>query len=345
LQLKRLISLPVLGSVLALSAYAFSAQAPGQKSSTPAAKIGDEIITIEEVQQSIQPELTKLDRERFRLTEQKLNQMVGDRLLAAEAKRRGITVDELLKQEVNAKTPKVTDQEIDTFLAQNRGRLPQGDDAELKLKVWEYLRDQKTTQQKSDYIRALGQKAGVAIYLNDPTAVEIDAGKGFVRGEKNAAVSIVEFSDFQCPFCKAATSTMHQIMAQYAGKVRWIFRDFPIASLHPLANGAHEAARCAAEQGKFWEYHDVLFQKSPQLAPDNLKQYARDLKLDADSFDRCLAANKFQAAIAADIEEGQRLGVSGTPAFFINGRLLVGAQPATAFQQVIDSELSKQSSK
>lgn len=345
MQLKRLTPLPVLGSILAFSAYVFAAQATGQKSATPAAKIGDEIITVEEVQQSIQPELTKVDRERFRLIEQKLNQMIGDRLLAAEAKKRGITVDELLKQEVNAKTPKVTDQELDTFMAQNRARLPQGDDAELKLKIWEYLREQKTTQQKSDYIRALGQKAGVAIYLNDPTAVAIDAGKGFIRGEKNAPVSIVEFSDFQCPFCKAATTTMHQIMAQYAGKVRWVFRDFPIASLHPLANRAHEAARCAAEQGKFWEYHDVLFQKSPQLAPDSLKQYARDLKLDGDSFDRCLEAGKYQAAIAADIEEGQRLGVSGTPAFFINGRLLVGAQPATAFQQVIDGELSKQSAK
>jgi protein-disulfide isomerase len=138
---------------------------------------------------------------------------------------------------------------------------------------------------------------------------------------------------------------MHQVMAQYAGKVRWVFRDFPIASIHPLANRAHEAARCAGEQGKFWEYHDVLFQKSPQLAPENLKQYARDLKMDGDSFDRCLEANKYQTAIAADIEEGQRLGVSGTPAFFINGRLLVGAQPATAFQQVIDSELAKQASK
>jgi protein-disulfide isomerase len=345
LQIKRLISLPVLGGLLALSAYIFAAPAPGQKGATPAAKIGDEIITVEEVQQTIQPELTKLDRERFRLLEQKLNQIVGDRLLAAESKRRGITVDELLKQEVNAKTPKVTDQELDAFMAQNRARLPQGDDAELKLKVWEYLREQKTAQQKSEYIRALGQRAGVAIYLIDPTAVQIDARKGFVRGEKDAPVNIVEFSDFQCPFCKAATATMHQIMAQYAGKVRWVFRDFPIATLHPLAHRAHEAARCAAEQGKFWEYHDVLFQKSPQLAPADLKQYARDLKLDGDSFDRCLEAGKYGAAIAADIEEGQRLGVSGTPAFFINGRLLVGAQPATAFQQVIDSELSKQSAK
>jgi protein-disulfide isomerase len=173
--------------------------------------------------------------------------------------------------------------------------------------------------------------------------VQIDAGKGFVRGEKNAAVTIVEFSDFQCPFCKAATATMHQVMAQYAGKVRWVFRDFPIASLHPLANKAHEAARCAAEQGKFWEYHDLLFQRSPQLAPAELKQYARGLKLDGDAFDRCLEAGKYQPAVAADLEEGQRLGVSGTPAFFINGRLLAGAQPATAFQQIIDSELAKKS--
>jgi protein-disulfide isomerase len=345
LPLKRFIWLPLLSSVMLGSAYLFAAQAPAPKSSTPAAKIGDETITVEEVQQSIQPELTKLDRERFRLIEQKLNQMIADRLLAAEAKRRGISVDELLKQEVNAKTAKITDQELDAFMAQNRARLPQGDDAELKLKVWEYLRDQKNAQQKSEYVRALGQRAGVAVYLVDPTAVQIDTDKGFTRGEKSAPVSIVEFSDFQCPFCKAATATMHQIMAQYAGKVRWVFRDFPIANLHPLANKAHEAARCAAEQGKFWEYHDVLFQKSPQLAPAELKKYARELKLDGESFDRCLEAGKHQAAIAADIEDGQRLGVSGTPAFFINGRMLVGAQPAAAFQQVIDSELSKKSAK
>ena len=345
MQVKRLIWPPLLTSVMLGSAYLFAAQAPAPKSSTPAAKIGAETITVEEVQQSIQPELTKLDRERFRLIEQKLNQMIADRLLAAEAKRRGISVDELLKQEVNAKTPKITDQELDAFMAQNRARLPQGDDAELKLKVWEYLRDQKNAQQKSDYVRALGQRAGVTVYLADPTAVQIDTDKGFARGEKSAPVSIVEFSDFQCPFCKAATTTMHQVMAQYAGKVRWVFRDFPIASLHPLANKAHEAARCAAEQGKFWEYHDVLFQKSPQLAPAELQKYARELKLDGESFDRCIEGGKYQAAIAADIEDGQRLGVSGTPAFFINGRMLVGAQPASAFQQVIDSELSKQSAK
>jgi protein-disulfide isomerase len=322
----------------------FAAQPPSPPSSTtPAARIGDEVISLEEVQRSIQGELLKLDRERFRLVEQRLNQIIGDKVLAAEAKRRGISVDELLKQEVNAKTPKVTDQEVDAFMAQNRGRLPQGEDAELKLKIWEFLREQKTAQQKNDYIRMLSERAGVKILLNDPTAVRVDTAKGFARGGKDAPVSIVEFSDFQCPFCKAVTPTLHQIMKQYDGKVRLIFRDFPIPSLHPLAAKAHEAARCAAEQGKFWEYHDVLFERSPRLEQPELKQYARDLKLDGAAFDRCLDSGKTQSAVAADIEEGQRLGVSGTPAFFINGRLLVGNQPPNAFQQLIDNELSKKS--
>jgi len=160
-------------------------------------------------------------------------------------------------------------------------------------------------------------------------------------GDKKARLVIVEFSDFQCPFCKAVIPTLHQLLKQYDGKVRLIFRDFPIPSLHPLAAKAHEAARCAAEQGKFWEYHDVLFERSPRLEQPELKQYARDLKLDGAAFDRCLDSGKTQAAVSADVVEGQRLGVSGTPAFFINGRMLVGNQPPNAFQQLIDSELSK----
>ena len=134
-------------------------------------------------------------------------------------------------------------------------------------------------------------------------------------------------------------------MAQYAGKVRLVFRDFPIPSLHPLAPKAHEAARCAAEQGKFWEYHDLLFERSPLLSPAELKQYARDLKLNGEDFDRCLDSGKHQPAIASDLQEGTKLGASATPTFFINGRMLVGAQPLSAFQKIIDGELAKKSSR
>jgi len=310
---------------------------------TPAAKVGAEVISLEEVQRSLQNELMQLERERHRLLEEKLEQLVAQKLLESEAKRRGISMDELIKQEVSAKTAKVTDAEIDAFIAQNRSRLSQPDNPELRLKVWEHLNGQKVNQQREAYIRTLRAKAGVTVYLEEPAGarVQVDAGKGFVRGAKDAAVTIVEFSDFQCPFCQSATATMHLLMSQYAGKVKWVFRDFPIPNLHPLAPKAHEAARCAAEQGKFWEYHDLLFERSPRLGPADLKQYARELKLIGEDFDKCLDGGKHQTAVASDVEEGSRLGASGTPTFFINGRMLVGAQPIAAFQKIIDGELTK----
>jgi protein-disulfide isomerase len=309
---------------------------------TPAAQVGDEVVSLEEIQEALKNELQNLDRERFRLIDAKLAQMIADKLVAAEAKRRGVTVAELVKQEIDAKTAPVGNDEIEQFIAENRPRLASADEAGLKAKVLTYLREQKIAQRRTEYIRSLRAQAAVKVFLVDPTAVKVDASRGFTRGAENAQVSIVEFSDFQCPFCKAATTTMHHLMDQYAGKVRWVFRDFPIAGVHPLARKAHEAARCAAEQGKFWQYHDLLFARSPQLAPAELKQYARELKLDGEAFDRCIESGKYQSAVADDVQDGERLGINATPAFFINGRLLVGAQPAPVFQQMIDSELAKQ---
>ena len=173
------------------------------------------------------------------------------------------------------------------------------------------------------------------------TRLPVDASKGFVRGNKAAPVTIVEFSDFQCPFCKRATPIVKQVLEHYPGKVKWVFRDFPIASLHPDAPKAAEAARCAAEQGKFWEYHDVLFEKAPQLSIEELKRYAKDLKLDSAAFAKCLDSGKQAAAVKADIEQGDRLGITGTPTFFINGRQLVGAEPLATFEKIIDTELSQ----
>jgi protein-disulfide isomerase len=328
--------------LLALCIGMQSAGAQSPKPTTPAAKVGDEVITLEEVEQALRPQLAKLEEQRHALLDEKLEQLIGDRLLAQEAKKRGVPVDQLLKSEVYAKAPEVTDADVSAFMTQNRARLPQGDEAELKLKVWDYLRNQKVSERRQAFIQSLRAQNAVAVYLQPPAAarVPVSADKGFVRGAKDAPVTIVEFSDFQCPFCKNATATVKQVVEKYQGKVKWVFRDFPIPSLHPAAPKAHEAARCAAEQGKFWEYHDLLFEKSPRQAPDELKQYAKDLKLDADAFGQCLDSGKHQAEINRDMNEGAQLGITGTPTFFINGRQLVGAQPATTFQRIIDSELA-----
>jgi protein-disulfide isomerase len=317
------------------------------KTTTPVAKVGDEVISLEELERAVRPQLAKLEEQRYTLLDDKLDQLIGERLLAQEAKRLGIPVEQLLRNEVYAKAPEVADAEVTSFITQNRARLPQGDEADLKLKVWDYLRTQKVNERRRSYVQDLRAQRAVTVYLQAPAParVAVSTDTGFVRGTRDAAVTIVEFSDFQCPFCKNATATVRQVFDKYAGKVKWVFRDFPIATLHPAAPKAHEAARCAAEQGKFWEYHDLLFERSPRQAPEELKQYARELKLDGPAFARCLDSGKHQASVGSDIQEGTRLGVTGTPTFFINGRELVGAQPVTAFQKIIDSELAAKPSR
>jgi protein-disulfide isomerase len=161
------------------------------------------------------------------------------------------------------------------------------------------------------------------------------------KGPAKAPVTIVEFSDFHCPFCRRVIPTLAQLQSQYGEKIKLVFRDFPIESLHPGATKAHEAARCANEQGKFWPYHDKLFAGPSNASPELFKGLAKELELDALAFETCLGSGKYQAAIKQDIEEGNRVGVSGTPAFFINGRLISGAQPFEAFVRVIDDELAR----
>src|SRR5262249_17267498 len=149
------------------------------------------------------------------------------------------------------------------------------------------------------------------------------------------------FSDFHCPFCRQAQTTLQTILDRYPGKVKHAFRDFPVDALHPQASQAAEAARCAKDQGKFWSYHDTLFANAPNGAPANLRRYPTEVGLDLPVFERCLAAGTHKASVQRDLEEGARLGVTGTPAFFVNGRFISGAQPLEAFTKLIDQELSR----
>ncbi len=167
--------------------------------------------------------------------------------------------------------------------------------------------------------------------------------QGFpVKGSSNAPVTIVEYSDFQCPFCQRFYSdTLPDVLKNYvdSGKAKIYFKQFPLASLHPLAQKAAEASECAKDQGKFWEYHDRLF-GSQQLDAASLKKHAADLGLDAVKFNTCLDGGSKAATVAAQQAEGSKLGVSGTPTFYINGEALIGAQPYSEFQRVLDSKLA-----
>jgi protein-disulfide isomerase len=165
------------------------------------------------------------------------------------------------------------------------------------------------------------------------------------RGPENAAVTIIEFSDFQCPYSGSYfNQTLPLILSNYGDKVRYVYRFFPLSSIHPEAEKAAEAAECAYEQGEFWEYHDILYQNQNALGITDLKAYAVELGLDESAFDLCLDSGKYADEVAKDVKDGQSYGVSGTPTFFVNGRKVVGALPYTTWQSVIDEELSKASS-
>ncbi|MDE2058671.1 MAG: thioredoxin domain-containing protein [candidate division NC10 bacterium] len=309
-----------------------------------AAKVDDQVITLGEIEKALTPQLAKLQDQKFQLMESKLEELIEERLLALEAKRRGITVEELLKAEVTSKVPEVTDAEVTAFMTQNRARL-QGEEAELRPKVRDYLRDQKAQTGHHAYLAGLEQRAKVERFLEEPEPIRIpvSAEGAFAQGPKSAPVTIVEFSDFQCPFCSRVVPTLKEMVRLYPRQVRLAFRDFPIVSLHPKAPKAAEAARCAGEQGKFWEYHDRLFESQAQATTADFKRFAEQLKLNPSRFATCLDSGKHAGAVAADIQEGSRLGITGTPTFFINGRLVVGALPLETFQKIIDRELRRSS--
>ncbi len=174
-----------------------------------------------------------------------------------------------------------------------------------------------------------------------PAAVQdIAVGSAPVKGPKNAPVTIVTFSDFECPFCSRVVPTLKQIEEQYGAKVKVAFKNQPLP-FHQKARGAAAAALAANEQGKFWEMHDKLFANQQALDRPSLDKYASELGLDVGKFKAALDSNKFDAQITADSQEGTRVGANGTPTFFINGRQLVGAQPFDAFKTIIDDELKK----
>jgi protein-disulfide isomerase len=175
----------------------------------------------------------------------------------------------------------------------------------------------------------------------DPEKVyDIEVGDAPIRGSKSAKVTIVEWADFQCPFCVRVNPTLEQIAKEYGDKVRFVFKHLPL-SMHAKARAAHTASEAAHRQGKFWEMHDRIFAKPRDLSPETYLRYAKEMGLDIDQYNSDLASSSVRKLIDSDLDVARKLGVSGTPSFFVNGRFLSGAQPYASFASVIDRELAK----
>lgn len=175
----------------------------------------------------------------------------------------------------------------------------------------------------------------------DVTKLSPVTDSDYIKGGKNAKVTLIEISDFQCPYCERHISTREQIIKEYGDQVRVVWRHFPLTSIHPYAQKAAEAAECAGEQGKFWEMHDTLFENQSALDTASLKSYAKDLGLNQTQFNSCLDDGKYTSKVQAQAQEAVAAGITGTPGTFVNGKLVKGAYPFDTFKQLIDAELAK----
>ena len=299
-------------------------------------------ITAQDVDKAVGAPLVKLQEQMYNLRRQKLDELINATLLTREARKKGVSVPALLDAEVTSKLGLVTEQEVEAFYEKNKARVP-GDPAAARQQIRIHLQNEKITAKKQEYFQLLRSKAKVAVHLELPPVhrVEVATNGAPFKGPAKALVTMVKFEDFHCPYCKKAQPTVAQVLSKYGKKIRLVHRDFPIDSIHPAARKAHEAARCANEQGKFWQYHDVLYANAPKADAADLKSYAEKVGLNAPAFEKCVASGKFRDAVQKDVDEGVRLGVTGTPSFFINGRLLSGAEPFERFAAIIDEEISR----
>jgi protein-disulfide isomerase len=343
-------ALIVAGCLLCISSL-FGAE-PKKSAKKPLATIDGVVITEAQARVEGSSELESLDlkiaktKATFAMNEHQIladavERLIEERVLQAEASRQGISKDELLAKEIKQKVQEPTKEEIDEFYEENQQRINKPKE-EIAAKISEFLKKQQEGDLRQAFIEKL-EKDHKVVRSIEPLRFSVDAKGSPSLGPAAAPVVLVLFSDFQCPYCKGMSATLREVSKKYGDKVRLVFRQFPLTSLHPLAQGAAEASLCAAAQGRFWEMHDLLFQNQKSLNAKDLKSHAEKLGLDAAAFNACVDSKRFAPQIKEDLKTGASAGTDGTPALYINGRFLNGNRPFEQIAEIIDEELQTKS--
>lgn len=263
------------------------------------------------------------------------NELVDDYLLSREAKRLGISVDELLKKRVDGSVAEPSEEALRVYY---EGIGTEEAFEAVRPKILEAIRQRRTNKAKAQYIQSLREKAKIELRVAPPR-VHISLQNIPTRGNPSSTVKVVEYADYECPYCQQIHPVVSKLEKDFEGKILFAFKDVPLP-MHPNAPKAAEASHCAADQGKYWEYHDVLL-STKLLDSGSLKDHARKLSLDTVAFGKCLESNAKSALVQAQLAEAQGFGIPGTPAFFVNGRLVGGAADYNALKQVIEEELKE----
>ncbi len=324
-----------LGAILSTSVF-YSTPAVAQDGSNVLAEIGGHTVTADELLQKEAGKLLQARYKYYTAERDALEQYIDDQVLAMQAQKESITVDELLKRHVSVSVQDPTEEQLRFYF---EGVQTDESYDIARPKIIDTIHQIRMNKAKVAYVTELRGEYGVVVELNQPTG-HVDAGNDPRLGSEKAPVQVVEFADYECPYCQKVSDDLTRLRDQFGAQVSLVYKDYPLP-MHALAEHAAEAARCAGEQGKFWEFHDSLFENK-KLQVSDLKQEAATLKLDTDRFNRCLESGEQSAVVKKDIVEGQRLGLTGTPSFFVNGHFMSGAIGYMKLRETVMQELALQ---
>ena len=306
------------------------------------AKINGEEITEDQLIGDAQLELMQIKKQEYDLKMGQLNKLVQEKFLGAEAKKEGLaSTEDYISKKILKGEIKISDAEYKKFVKEKN--IPESNiNEQVKDRIFAYMKEQKKDEVVQAYLAKLTKSNPVEVYFKKPKSnIQVDVGGAPFKGSESAKVTIVEFSDFQCPFCGKGADVVNQINKKYGSKVKIAFKQFPLP-MHKDAPLTSEASMCVFEQNKekFWKFHDLAFKNQDKLDAESLVKHAKTSGVDEKKFKECLDSHKFADYVKKDMAYGEKLGVRSTPTFFVNGQLISGALPIEAFSEVIDEELS-----
>lgn len=270
----------------------------------------------------------------------RIGKVLLDRVYGEDAKKANMDIEQYVETKVLKGDDKISDKDFNSFVKEKG--IPKEQIAQLKDRIYAYMKMQKKQDQLQAQIVKLSKEHKVDLFFKKPDIkVNIEIGSSPSFGKKDSKIKIVEFSDFQCPFCSRAAKTVTDLKKMYGNKIEFAFKQYPLP-MHPNARPASEASLCVNAQStdKFWKYHDKLFANSDKLDGESLKKFAKEVGANEAEFQKCMDEKRFAKAVEEDMAYGNKIGVRSTPTFFVNGKAVQGAQPIEAFKEIIEEELS-----